>query len=123
MEDKIDVYFDQIKNVDGEIHQAQLILDLLLKEQNCYQVSDQDLKHMDLDQALDNFYRRKEFKYVKVLLEHFIETGNFDLPVEKFDTVHRLDRFRSIKSHLCELLSEHINMGNGTDKQELKNEE
>lgn len=105
MEEKIKSYFNQVRHHHEITVRAQVMLDLFIAEYSeiCKPYEGGHDLH-NLDKALNRFFMLKECKYVKNLLEHFVQHGNFDLPAEKMDTVHRLDRFQSIRELLGELL-------------------
>ncbi len=105
MEEKIKTYFNQVSHHHDIALRGQAMLDLFISEfAEIYKPYEGGHELHDLDKALNRFFMLKECKYVRSLLEHFVQHGNFDLPAEKMDTVHRLDRFQSIRKLLGELL-------------------
>jgi hypothetical protein len=105
MEEKIKSYFHRAQHHHIPKMRAQAILDLFTEDfsELCRPLSGgEDMQ--DLNHTLERFYTIKECKYLKCLLEHFVETENFDLPTDKCDTVYRLDRFRLIRNLLEEFL-------------------
>ncbi len=105
MEEKIKSYFNRVMHHHDIAMRAQAMLDIFNAEHDdiCKPFDGGHELH-DLDKALNRFFVIKECKYVKSLLEHFVQNSNFDLPPEKMDTVHRLDRFQNIRQLLVDLL-------------------
>jgi hypothetical protein len=105
MEEKIKDYFNRVIHHDTSTTRAQVMLDLIVADyDDICRPLEGNSQVTDLDKALNRFFNIKECKYVRNLLENFIEHGNFKLPSELDDTVHRLDRFKNIKNLLEELL-------------------
>lgn len=105
MEEKIRSYFNRVIHHDNTVMRAQVMLDLFMDDYaDICKPLDGINQVNDLDKALVRFFKVKECKYLKSLLENYIEHGNFKLPPELDDTVHRLDQFKRIKSLLEELI-------------------
>lgn len=105
MKEKISAYYLQVQHLADPMMQAQIMLDLFTEEhgKEC-KTENTDHQSEDLDEALNRFYKAKECQYVRSLLEHYVEFGTFEIPVERQDIIQRLDRFREIKSTLMQLL-------------------
>lgn len=104
MEKVISSYYNQVKHLTDDKVRANYMLELLTVEKDSILgFQDNNRKYDTLDEALERFYRLKEYRFTKTLLENYILTGNFDLALEKQDIVHRLDSFRRISDTLVRM--------------------
>lgn len=107
MEEKLKLYFDRVRHLPGNKERATEMLRILQAE-NDYSGKQNKTAEHSLDKALNNFYIRKECRYIQQLLEHFILNDNFDFITDKNDTIYKLDRFKRIKELLFILLPDKL---------------
>lgn len=95
-------YYSKVKHLPDERVRASYLLELLTVEKDAILgFQDNNKRYDTLDEALDRFYRLKEYRFIRTLLENYLLNGNFELALEKQDIVHRLDNFKRI----CDTLS------------------
>lgn len=84
---------------------ADCLLKFINNEFDALIIKGKNAKHFnDLDEALARFYKLKECSFAQSLLEQYIAFGNFDIPSENKDIVHRLDRFQSLNDLIIDYL-------------------
>lgn len=116
MEERIKIYFDRVRHITGDKERAIEMLRILKSENDYNSIQSINPEEKTLEEALNNFYFRKECRYVQQLLEYFIVNNNFILPIDKNDTVHKLDRFKRIYELLVILFSGHLSFSTNMKK-------
>ncbi len=111
MEDKLQFYFDQVKHLTDDCERAKELLRILNSDTRLNE-STGHRPVLSLDDALNNFYIKKECTFIRHMLEHFINFGNFDLSDELIETVYKFDRFQNIRMALIEFLGDSVMVNN-----------
>ena len=109
MEEKIRYYFGiAAANTNNNVDRAKYVSTMILGEYD-HIINPCVIYKFDrtIEGALENYYLTKQVRYVQNLVENYVRQGNFILPDEKKEIVHRLDRFEALRKLLTELLPDY----------------